>query len=180
MSGLIRWFWKQFFFSPSDIVVVGLENAGKTTLIKYLQENIFDPSRNPTTESEVHQTYISGDLTNLVDNPGDAEYRADWTQHYPNASVVLFVIDSTTPDRFSEVVEEFKRVRKHPDLLQVPIAILLNKCDLPTALEKDVILDIMEIKELDEGFQPIRAFQTSIANGQGVDAVFKWVSQKLS
>lgn len=115
------------------IVVIGLENAGKTSLVYSLVLGKQVPTQ-PTLGSNVEEfhhdklTFVAWDLG------GQTFLRPAWSLFYNKSDVVLFVVDSTTMgDNGAKIGEELRRVFAHPELKHACVLVLANKQDLEDA-----------------------------------------------
>ena len=127
------------------ILFLGLDNAGKTTLLFKIKDDEFKDTV-PTVGLNVEQiTYKDMTLT-LWDVGGQA--RKLWKHYYDKVDGVIMVIDSADVDRMKIVQDELAKIVVEPGLETVPILILANKQDLDTALNKDEITELLNIKEI--------------------------------
>ncbi|KAL0216989.1 hypothetical protein RCL1_007472 [Eukaryota sp. TZLM3-RCL] len=132
-----------FSKAPKDIVVCGNSNAGKTTLIRRLvhPNNDFPVLESaPTIGIHSESTSIQNVSFNLLDMSGAKPFRFHWRQYFPNASIIVFVIDASDYDNLQE---SLGILREH--VLQVessksrPLLILANKNDIKGSLSADQI-----------------------------------------
>ena len=127
------------------ILFLGLDNAGKTTLLFKIKDDEFKDTV-PTVGLNVEQiTYKDMTLT-LWDVGGQA--RKLWKHYYDKVDGVIMVIDSSDVDRMKIVKDELSKIVVEPGLETVPILILANKQDLESALSKDEISELLSIKEI--------------------------------
>ena len=114
------------------ILLLGLDNAGKTTLLHRLRTgNIlnFPPTERPHLESFECEgvKFIGWDLG------GHEAVRHLWNDYMPESSAVVFLIDASDTGRFDEVRDELDALINDGAVEGAPIAILLNKSDLASA-----------------------------------------------
>ena len=127
------------------ILFLGLDNAGKTTLLFKIKDDEFKETV-PTVGLNVEQiTYKDMTLT-LWDVGGQA--RKLWKHYYDKVDGVIMVIDSSDVDRMKIVKEELSKIVVEPGLETVPILVMANKQDLESALSKAEISEMLAIKEL--------------------------------
>mmetsp|Transcript_39350 Transcript_39350/g.117068 ORF Transcript_39350/g.117068 Transcript_39350/m.117068 type:complete len:103 (-) Transcript_39350:575-883(-) len=78
-----------------NIIVVGLDNAGKTTIIERLKPKEKQTMEVAATVGFHVDQFKKGSLTFTVfDMAGAGRYRSLWEEHYKDAEAVLFVVDS--------------------------------------------------------------------------------------
>jgi len=91
---------------------------------------------------------------------------------------LLFLIDSADDDRLEEAGYELDALIAEGAVTNVPIAILLNKCDLPQAMQSRHICDKIQFDDLARmhGEERLRTFRISVLRGEGYQDAFRWVS----
>ncbi|KAF5834650.1 ARF-like small GTPase [Dunaliella salina] len=136
--GLLDSFMKMLGLSGKkvNVIVVGLDNSGKTTIIERLKpkdEQALEVA--PTVGFTVDQVKKGPISFTVFDMSGAGRYRSLWEQYYREAQAVIFVIDSADQFRLVVVKDELDNMLKHPNLGKVPILFMANKMDLPTAMQ---------------------------------------------
>ena len=127
------------------ILFLGLDNAGKTTLLFKIKDDEFKDTV-PTIGLNVEQITYKGMTLTLWDVGGQA--RKLWKHYYDKVDGVIMVIDSADVDRMKIVQDELAKIVVEPGLETVPILILANKQDLDSALSKEEITELLNIKEI--------------------------------
>jgi ADP-ribosylation factor-like protein 8 len=86
-----------FFSKKMEIVLVGLENAGKSTFCNYLSmgKHVEEP---PTIGLNVKIMKKNGIKFKLWDIGGQAKYRSEWPRYTKGCNVIVFVVDTQRPD----------------------------------------------------------------------------------
>ena len=79
--------------------------------------------------------------------------RSMWSKYYRDCHGVIFLVDSSDPDRFKEVKDELRSIRlcgwwagdlaANTDLEDLPILICANKQDLAEAVDPEVIRNVL-------------------------------------
>uniref|UniRef100_A0A7S0BV29 Uncharacterized protein n=1 Tax=Proboscia inermis TaxID=420281 RepID=A0A7S0BV29_9STRA len=165
------------------ILLLGLDNAGKTTLLQRLRQPSYVPGIQPPTERPNLESFrVSG--VNFVgwDLGGHEAVRHLWDDYAPEGNAILFLIDASDPRRFEESAEELDSLVNDGVVdANVPIAILLNKCDLETAAETDVVEKAIGYEELLMKYSEnrIEIFRISVLRGDGYQEAFQWLSSFL-
>ena len=91
----------------AKILVLGLDSAGKTTLLKLLSsEN--PENTTPTQGFNVKSIVRDSFKLNVWDIGGQAEIRKYWENYYDNVDGLIFVIDSSDDYRLTECNNELK------------------------------------------------------------------------
>eukprot|EP00501_MAST-03F_sp_TOSAG23-6_P001461 GSMAST32.ASY1.ANO1.1519.1 assembled CDS len=191
MGNLFSYVFSQlgFFHREASVILVGLDNAGKTSLLRRLTEGTF--SKYPPTERAYKKEYIYAGVTfRAWDIGGHEAVRHLWREFIPQSSAVIFVVDSADQTRISEVRDELE------DLLEldvirtnnIAIAIMLNKTDLESAVGISELYEALEIDELleqtvshtdsEKEFR-LRVFPCSVLKNEGLECAFKWLADTI-
>ena len=115
-------------------VLVGLDNAGKTTVVKALQGKVVRETR-PTVGFQRGNQYKAGKyLLKMHDLGGGAKIRGLWDSYYAEVHGVVFVVDAADEERMELAREMLEKVMKDERIEGKPVLIFANKQDLPGAL----------------------------------------------
>ena len=131
--------------SDKKILFLGLDNAGKTTLLFKIKDDEFKDTV-PTVGLNVEQISFKDMTLTLWDVGGQA--RKLWKHYYDKVDGVIMVIDSADVERMKIVQDELSKIVVEPGLETVPILILANKQDLDDALGQAEISEWLNIKEI--------------------------------
>ncbi len=66
-----------------------------------------------------------------------------WKYYYSTIEGVVFVIDSSNVDRINEAKDELNKLLANEEARQVPCLIFANKQDLPSAIKKDELVEML-------------------------------------
>ncbi|MFX1283300.1 MAG: ADP-ribosylation factor family protein [Promethearchaeota archaeon] len=161
------------------IAIVGLENAGKTTLSVRLQTGKYHQTL-PTAGLDVEVVDVKGTLFQLFDLGGHQHFRELFWRNYVQLSQgIIFVIDSSDIDRLDEVVDWLWKCLEWNK--NAPLLILANKSDLNHIEFKHLIRKIrlaqLPIQNPQRSF---RIFEVSMKTGTNLEEALSWFSQKTS
>lgn len=123
LAGFVR----QIFSKPSSILFLGIDNAGKTTLVKKLKHGVNDtymPTRHPSKS----QIDIGNLKATVVDLGGHKAARVAWNNYFYNCDGIIFIVEVADTERIEEVREAYENMRALEK--KAPIAVLMNKVDL--------------------------------------------------
>ena len=112
------------------ILMVGLEAAGKTTILSkfHLGEIV---TTDPTTGSKVETVEYKNIRFTAGDVGGQGNTRPFWSQYFQDTRGIVFVVDSNDQERLTEVREELQRILNEDELKNALLLVLANKQDLP-------------------------------------------------
>ena len=114
-----------------EILMLGLNGSGKTTILNYLDGNSDEIPAPTITPSFSAGTNLSKGLDGLSisiwDFSGDERFRQEWSRFVREPQVLLFVVDSADTSRIKEVSQYLISILEHPKIEGIPVLILANK-----------------------------------------------------
>ena len=170
-------FEKLFGKKEVRLLILGLDNAGKTTVLYQMQ---FGEAKVtvPTLGFNVETVNYENLTFQMWDLGGQSELRPYWRCYFPKTNAIVFVIDSTDKDRLDIAKQELFFLIKEDDLKGVPIAILANKQDLEGALSDIEISEMLGLSDIKTNQWAI--FKNVEKTGVGLDNAFKWLTGILT
>jgi len=149
--------------TEQKVVVVGLDNAGKTALLTKFGNRlgIGDLAELKPTKGINRQQIVADDLELIIwDFGGQEEYRkkylANPEQYFLQMNLLMYVIDVQDPERFDDSIEYFGEILDVVHLLEENpyIIVYIHKFDPDIKSDPEVLLNIELLKEkLTELFQ---------------------------
>ncbi len=165
-------------FGKNDvrIVMVGLDGAGKTTILYQIRmgERI---KTIPTIGFNVETLEYKGLNFTVWDIGGQDKIRVLWKQYYQNADSVIFVVDSNDKERINEAAEELKKMLAEEDLKECIVLVMANKQDINGALSPGEVTEKLGMKSLNRRSWLVQG--TSAISGQGIKEGFDWMASVL-
>ena len=150
MGNLLSNYYKKiqtFFEKRANIIMLGLDSAGKTTLLYKLKLDTI-VSTIPTVGFNVENVkYKSLNMT-IWDIGGQEKIRPLWRHYYNNIDAIIFVIDSNDSGRLDEVKKELHYLMNEDQLRECVLLLLCNKQDLPNAKKVDYICKSLELNKI--------------------------------
>jgi small GTP-binding protein len=129
MGYLFSKLWSLFNQKEHKIIVVGLDNAGKTTILyQFLMNEVVHTS--PTIGSNVEEFRWKKQRFLMWDIGGQESLRASWHTYYQNTDFLILVIDSTDRERLHVSKTEMYQMLAHDDLKKAGLLVFANKQDL--------------------------------------------------
>jgi GTP-binding protein SAR1 len=190
MASLWDWLWSWLSETglvgkKGRVVLLGLDNAGKTTLMHMLRDNLLVqhmPTQKPTME-----TFTLGGLTfSMHDLGGHTVARRLWDDYCVTASGIVYVIDVGDRERVDEARAVFAELMVNDVTRSLPVAVLGNKIDVPGALSEAEARHLFGLgqtvgqdatKAEVGAVRPVELFMCSIAKRQGYKEAFQWLSR---
>ncbi|XP_054152709.1 uncharacterized protein LOC128951486 [Oppia nitens] len=158
------------------LLMVGLDAAGKTTMLYKLKLNDLVTTI-PTIGFNVETVEYRNISFTVWDIGGQSRIRPLWRCYYNNAQGIIFVVDSNDRDRMDEAREVLQEMLGYDELRNVSVLVLANKQDLPNALRAPQITERMELHKLRTHDWYIQS--TCATTGEGIYEGLDWLSQSL-
>jgi len=170
--------WRRVFGSDSEckIVIVGLNNAGKTTILYKLHLGQVVMTQ-PTIGSNVEEVKHDG-LTFMVwDLGGQETLRAHWATYFEDTDAVVFVVDSNDQENMVLAKMELFNVVLHEDLKYACLLVLANKQDIQGCRNAGEIAE-------DLSLHTIRTHEWQIQSccaltGEGLQEGLGWIASRI-
>lgn len=165
---------------------LGLDYAGKTTLIRKVTTGKFSDDTKRTLGLNVDEFTVSaGDSkANDVkfiswDVGGQVTFRqALWNSYMSGSMGIIYVIDSSDESRFDEAQEELWRyIIDNPQVKDIPILILANKQDLPSAKNAGEIARALKLHTVTH--QSYAIFPCSAKTSVNMEEALEWLRQRI-
>ena len=170
-------FSKLFGSKEYRLLILGLDNAGKTTILYQMQLGELKVTV-PTLGFNVETVKYENLNFRVWDLGGQSEIRRTWNCYYEKTDGIAFVIDSTDKERLDLAKQELFILINEEELQGVPIVILANKQDIEGALSDIEISERMGLSEIKN--RPWAIFKTIAKTGVGLDNAFKWLAGILN
>jgi small GTP-binding protein len=164
---------KRVFTKEKKIVITGLDSAGKTTMISFLQNGTF-MEHTPTMGKELSQIEVQGIRVNVMDMGGQKDFRDLWIGEAATAECVIFMVDAYARERFSEAKDELWKLSSI--FKKKPLIILANKYDLQPVASIAEIIKALNLQDL-PSFEVI---PISCKTGFGIVKAFMKIYYKLT
>lgn len=158
---------------PLHVVVLGLDSAGKTSLLYRLKLHEFVDTI-PTKGFNMERVKVpvapgSSRTTTFQawDVGGHEKLRPLWKSYTRRTDGLVFVVDSSETERLDEAKAELQRVCRAPENQGVPVLVLANKQDLPQAVSELEVEKSLGLHELSNA-TPYHTQGCSAVDGQGL------------
>ena len=136
-----------FSEKQARILMLGLDAAGKTTLLYKLKLNE-TVATIPTIGFNVETVSPNKRISFTVwDVGGQDKIRPLWRHYFHGTEGLIFVVDSADRQRFDEAKVELRSILEEVDMRGVPVVVLANKQDLPNAAQ---VFELVSDLEMDK------------------------------
>ncbi|RMX68338.1 hypothetical protein DD238_004445 [Peronospora effusa] len=171
-----RVFERLFGKKEMRILMVGLDAAGKTTILYKLKLGEVVTTI-PTIGFNVETVEYKNISFTVWDVGGQDKIRPLWRHYYQNTQGLIFVVDSNDRDRVDAARDELHRMLNEDELRDSVLLVFANKQDLPNAMSAAEMTDKLGLHGLRHRQWFIQACCATTGDGlyEGLD----WLSATL-
>jgi GTP-binding protein SAR1 len=184
--GWVDWFWHSLIRGrKAKILFLGLDNAGKTTLLHLLHDGHIHQHQ-PTGHATSEEMQLGNLRITVIDMGGHKAARQIWRNYYTTVDAIVFLVDAADPKRLLEAKQELDLLLQDDAILMVPILVLGNKIDRPGSLSDEYLRQQLflgaptSVHGLGMPYsgprRPIELFMCSLVKNQGYGEGFNWLA----
>ena len=175
--------WKK----NAQIVFLGLDNAGKSTLISVLKSGRVT-QLDPTKHAHFEELRVGNVVIRAFDLGGHAAMRKIWRQYYPQIDAVVYLVDCSDVARFEESKAELHKILESEEIKSIPVLVLGNKIDKSGAVSEEELRSALGlsmpasfgVQELERvAGKPVKLCMCAVVKKSGYTDGFKWLTQML-
>ena len=180
MGAWVSTFWDRLFATQQEmrLVIVGLDAAGKTTIMFKMQLDEYVKVA-PTVGFNTEDVKIKNVNIKVFDLSGQVKMRKVWSYYYSNIEGIIFVVDASHTERIHEAREELHNLLSNQEALNLPLLIFGNKQDLPEALRMDQLCEQLGIEEILKKTHQIAVMESSAVQDIGLAEGFEWIADRM-
>ncbi|KAB8266417.1 ADP-ribosylation factor family-domain-containing protein [Aspergillus minisclerotigenes] len=149
----------------TKIIMVGLEGAGKTTILNELSEDIFHDGHNGDSIQYGDMELISWDVPRR------------WGNNLSDIEGIIFVVDSSDRELISDAREELQRLLNKDDLRNATLLVMSNKNDISGAMDTAEITSHLSLSGLTHRNWYIQ--NTCATAGDGLEEGLEWLNANI-
>lgn len=174
---LSRLFSRLFGKREMRILMVGLDAAGKTTILYKLKLGEVVTTI-PTIGFNVETVEFKNISFTVWDVGGQDKIRPLWRHYFSNTHGIIFVVDSNDRERIVDAKEELHRMLGEDELRDAVLLVFANKQDLPNAMSVPEITDKLMLYSIRHRHWYIQSACATAGDGlfEGLD----WLSNTLA
>lgn len=129
------------------LLMLGLDNAGKTTILKKFNGEDID-TISPTLGFNIKTLEHRGFKLNVWDVGGQKSLRSYWRNYFESTDGLIWVVDSADRRRLQDCRQELDALLLEERLSGATLLVFSNKQDLPGALGPEEIKEAMELDNI--------------------------------
>ncbi|KAJ1893780.1 hypothetical protein LPJ66_005563 [Kickxella alabastrina] len=160
------------------ILVLGLDNAGKTTIMKRLTDQPTS-TISPTLGFNITTFSLPPYVLNFWDIGGQRTIRAYWRNYFEQTDALVWVVDSADRTRLGDCAEELHALLKEDRLMGASLLVFANKQDIAGALSVEEISRVLRLDILATHRWSIRPCCAAVAADNLLDGI-RWLVNDVS
>uniref|UniRef100_A0AAQ5Z1A1 ADP-ribosylation factor-like 5C n=1 Tax=Amphiprion ocellaris TaxID=80972 RepID=A0AAQ5Z1A1_AMPOC len=169
-------FCKLLSVTKHKVIVVGLDNAGKTTILyQFLTKEAVHTS--PTIGSNVEEITVRNTHFLVWDIGGQESLRASWYSYFCNTEIVILVVDSTDRERLTVTKDELHQMLAHEELQNAAVLIMANKQDVKGSMTAAEISQCLTLDTITTHSWHVQA--CCALTGEGLPASLDWMRSRV-
>ena len=156
------------------ILMLGLDNAGKTTILYKLKLGKTSKTV-PTVGFNVETVKHKNVSFAVWDCGGQERIRPLWRHYFTGTNALIYVVDSSDHGRLEESRSELMRVISDKELANCLLIVLANKQDMSGAIKPKELIEKFELNKL-SGNHTWSVIPTVAIDGTGLVETWNWIS----
>ncbi|XP_065835703.1 ADP-ribosylation factor-like protein 1 [Oscarella lobularis] len=158
------------------ILILGLDGAGKTTILYRLQVGEVVTTI-PTIGFNVESVTYKNLKFQVWDLGGQTSIRPYWRCYYANTDAIIYVVDSVDRERIGISKQELVAMLEEEELKKAILIVFANKQDIDGAMSVAEVSSALGLSALKSRTWQI--FRTSALRGDGLDDGMEWLVNAL-
>jgi ADP-ribosylation factor related protein 1 len=181
INGFVKWYFSK---TEVKVLVVGLDNAGKTTYLERIKSMYSSEGGSsvpldriqPTIGLNMGRVQAYGCDVTLWDLGGQQSFRSIWNNYFEDADIIVYVVDAADEERLEEAKTTLQKVLKHSEAARLPLLIFGNKNDIPLAQDINTLSSFFDLNNISSTSSRTSNFMTGSAKtSKGIAEAFQWV-----
>ncbi|MCJ1227315.1 hypothetical protein MMC12_003970 [Toensbergia leucococca] len=158
--------------------MIGLQNAGKTSLLRVLAGGEFTIDSIPTVGFNMKRVQRGHVTLKCWDLGGQPRFRSMWERYCRGVNAIVYIVDAADKKSLPIAEEELHALLEKPVLDGIPLLVLGNKSDLPEKLSVDELIDALNLKDVSH--REVSCYGISAKEETNLDAVLQWLIKRSS
>ena len=129
------------------LLMLGLDNAGKTTILKKFNGEDID-TISPTLGFNIKTLEYKSYKLNIWDVGGQKSLRSYWKNYYESTDGLIWVVDSADKWRLEDCKKELHGLLQEERLVGATLLVFANKQDISGSLSSDEIKQILDLDSI--------------------------------
>ncbi|XP_043473660.1 ADP-ribosylation factor-like protein 2 [Leptopilina heterotoma] len=159
------------------ILMLGLDNAGKTTVLKRINGEPID-TISPTLGFNIKTLEHRGYKLNIWDVGGQKSLRSYWRNYFECTDGLIWVVDSADRRRLEDCKIELHKLLQEERLEGASLLVFANKQDLTGALSASEIAEVLELPNIKSHHCQI--FKCSAVTAENLVEGINWILDDIA
>ncbi|CAK9145428.1 unnamed protein product [Ilex paraguariensis] len=172
-DSFLNWLRSLFFKQEMELSLVGLQNAGKTSLVNAIATGGYSEDMIPTVGFNMRKVTKGNVTIKLWDLGGQRRFRTMWERYCRGVSAILYVVDAADRDSVPISRSELHDLLNKPSLSEIPLLVLGNKIDKSEALSKQALVDQLGLNSITD--REVCCYMISCKDSVNIDVVIDWL-----
>jgi ADP-ribosylation factor-like protein 1 len=160
------------------ILILGLDNAGKTTILYKLYAPDKVVRTMPTLGFNVEQVTFKGLTFSLWDLGGQTNMRPYWRCYLANTDAIIYVVDSVDKERIELARKELLLVLQEEEMSSTHLLVFANKQDQEGAMTEAEVAEGLGLYSIKD--KKWHICKTTATTGDGLQAGLEWLAETLN
>ncbi|CAN9114060.1 ADP-ribosylation factor [Alternaria alternata] len=156
------------------ILMLGLDNAGKTTIVKKIMNEDVN-SVSPTLGFIIKTIEYDGYKLNIWDVGGQKTLRTYWKNYFEKTDTLIWVVDATDRERIDDCRNELAGLLLEERLSGASLLVFKNKSDVPGSMTEDEICEGLRLDAIKT--HKWHVMTCSAMTGMNLQEGLEWVVQ---
>ncbi|KAM0748573.1 ADP-ribosylation factor-like protein 8B [Meredithblackwellia eburnea MCA 4105] len=175
-AAFFNWLRSFFWTKHLEIALIGLQNAGKTSLVNVLSVGEFSESMVPTVGFNMRKVTKGNVTIKLWDIGGQPRFRSMWERYCWGVNAVVFLVDSADPGTFPAAKSELHSLLEKQELRGIPLLVLGNKSDLPEHVKVEEVIAELDLAKIND--REVSCYSISVKNQRNIDLTLTWLLKR--
>lgn len=175
MSDFLDYLRSLFSKQEMELSLIGLQNAGKTSLVNVIATGAFHEDMLPTVGFNMRKVTRGNVVIKLWDLGGQPRFRSMWERYCRGVQAVVFVVDAADGDNLDAAKNELRELMSKPPLRGIPLMVLGNKNDLPGALSETELSERFGLKDMKD--REVYTCSISCKQQTNINLVLEWLTK---
>ena len=158
-----------------ELALIGLQNAGKTSLVNVVATGGFDTDMIPTVGFNMRKVTKGAVTIKLWDLGGQPRFRSMWERYCRGVNCIVYVVDAADHANVEVAKNELEDLLAKPTVAGVPLLVLGNKSDLPDAYSTNELIEKMDLKAIEN--REVCCYIISCKKQHNIDITLQCVEQ---
>ncbi|XP_070301630.1 ADP-ribosylation factor-like protein 8B-A isoform X1 [Salvelinus sp. IW2-2015] len=141
INRLLDWFKSLFWKEEMELTLVGLQYSGKTTFVNVIASGQFSEDMIPTVGFNMRKVTKGNVTIKIWDIGGQPRFRSMWERYCRGVNAIVYMVDAADNEKVEASRNELHNLLDKPQLQGIPVLVLGNKRDLPSALDEKQLIE---------------------------------------